>query len=281
MVAFEAGFVSAVLAMGAPLSKACISGHSRLVSQLIGAGADVNSDADQGVTALLWACQHGHFGTAKVLLDAGAAVDVGTTRTGIGPLSVAAVQGHLSMVKLLVKRRASVNQKEHHGSTALHFACQSGFVDVAVFLLDHGANIHAITRKGGTPLYGACQNGHVELVEVLAERGAVIDAPTSQGATPLVIAAQNGHDDVVECLIELGADVNHVPDSAMPALHAACSNAHLSTAKLLVAKGADPFLLTLVGSSALDIALRFDQSECAAFLTEVMTAPRTSSAATP
>ena len=96
----------------------------------------------------------------------------------------------------------------------------------------------------------------------------------------MVIAAQNGHDDAVECLIELGADINHVPHSGMPALHAASGKGHLSTAKLLVEKGADPLLLAYSGESVLDIALRDNQPECAAFLTDVMYA-RTSSATSP
>ena len=153
MLVFEPGFVSAVLASGRPLNYACISGHCGLVGQLIGAGADVNSVQHQGITALSWVCQHGHFGVAKALLDAGAAVDVGDITDGQGPLLIAAGHGHLSIVKLLVRRGANVNQAMHDGDTALHFACQSGFVDVCEYLLDHGADIHAVGLRGTTPLY--------------------------------------------------------------------------------------------------------------------------------
>ncbi len=57
------------------------------------------------------------------------------------PLMEAAQEGHLELVKYLIKSRANVNAQTGTGDTALTYACENGHTDVADVLLQHGAEL--------------------------------------------------------------------------------------------------------------------------------------------
>lgn len=58
---------------------------------------------------------------------------------GACPLWCAAAAGHLSLVRLLVKRGAKVNSTTKTNSTPLRAACFDGYFDIVRFLVNHGA----------------------------------------------------------------------------------------------------------------------------------------------
>ena len=73
------------------------SGDSDKVKRLIEEGADVNAKDNYGNTALMWASQHGYIEVAKLLIEAGADVNLrGTTA-----LMIALEEGHTEIVELL------------------------------------------------------------------------------------------------------------------------------------------------------------------------------------
>ena len=50
------------------------------------------------------------------------------------------------IAKSLMQKGADVNQPEHKGWTALHFAASKGHTNLASILLEHGANIESMVR---------------------------------------------------------------------------------------------------------------------------------------
>eukprot|EP00658_Telonema_sp_P-2_P076721 TRINITY_DN6775_c0_g1_i1.p2 TRINITY_DN6775_c0_g1~~TRINITY_DN6775_c0_g1_i1.p2 ORF type:complete len:105 (+),score=34.15 TRINITY_DN6775_c0_g1_i1:197-511(+) len=58
-----------------PLSFAAQNGHTEVVRELLGAGAEVDKAAENGATPLSFAAQNGHTEVVKELLGAGAEVD--------------------------------------------------------------------------------------------------------------------------------------------------------------------------------------------------------------
>ena len=50
----------------------------------------------------------------------------------------------LTLVEILLKNGADVNDTDGHGQTALHVASTEGFLELAKILLDAGADINAI-----------------------------------------------------------------------------------------------------------------------------------------
>jgi hypothetical protein len=74
-------------------------------------------------------------------------------REGYSPLGYAARAGSLEIVKLLVEAGASVDLAEAHGGwTPLLQAADQWHAEVVRYLLEHGANPNTKTRIGKTPL---------------------------------------------------------------------------------------------------------------------------------
>ena len=79
-------------------------------------GRDLDEKDGGGYTALFNAADNGHLDVLKVLLQAGAGVDV-ATNYGTTPLHYAAVNGELEVCKYLVEDgKASINEANNHGN---------------------------------------------------------------------------------------------------------------------------------------------------------------------
>ena len=126
------------------------------------------------------------------------------------PLTLAALNGNLDCVKLLLKYKAEVNRKDESDIsnerwTPLGVAATNGHVDVVKFLVANGADVNSCTNYNCTPLMLASQNGHVNVVTILVEYGAKMDLQDSNGDTALHYAVRGNSSDVVHRLLNLGA----------------------------------------------------------------------------
>ena len=150
----------------------------------------------------------------------------------VPPLIVAAHNGHLNSVKILLKYGADI---ETRGTLKI--------------------GDEVIT--GCTPLWAAAASGHLDVVKLLIGRNADVDGGTQTGSTPLRAAAYVGHLDIVRCLVESGADVNaRKYDDKSTLLIGACYCGHLSVAAYLIDKGAIMDLQDKEGNTALHDAAR-------------------------
>jgi len=117
--------------------------------------------SSDGFTALHFAAFFGGPEVARLLIDAGADIDV------------------VSRNELKV--------------APLHSAV-AGQVKVALVLLEHGAKVNVKQRHGWTPLHGAADNGDDEVVDALLAAGADPEATTDSGLTAADSATAKGHD---------------------------------------------------------------------------------------
>ena len=60
------------------------------------------------------------------LLENGAHIDMVTTPHGATALYIAAQNGHLEVVRLLIQHNADVNKGDSDGYTSLHWAAEKG-----------------------------------------------------------------------------------------------------------------------------------------------------------
>ena len=171
------------------------------------------------------------------------------------------------------QRKTTLETKTKDGShfvTPLIIAAHNGHLNSVKILLGYGADIEArgTLNTGGqviegcTPLWAAADNGHLDVVKLLIEQNADVDGRASKGSTPLRVAAHEGHLDIVRCLVESGADVNarSSRDNSTP-LMVACSWGHSSVATYLINKGAIMDLQDKDGKTALHDAAQRDHLE--------------------
>jgi len=165
----------------APLLVSAVrDGDVEAVRSLLRQGADANAAEGDGFSTLHWAAKSGAPEIAKVLLDAGATVDVKTRNGAYTPLHEASKAGNASVARVLLEAGAdSVARTTTGDVTPLHFAAISGSAAAVEVLLESGVNIDA--REGEseqTPLTWAAAGNHLETVNALVNGGADLNAAT-------------------------------------------------------------------------------------------------------
>ena len=226
---------------------AAAQGHPAMITLLAAHGADVNARSNLeewerqrtaeprdkwlppgGLTPLLFAARENCLACIPALLEAGADIDA-TTPDGIGPVTIALINGHYDVAGALVEAGANPNLYDYTGRGALYAAIdfntmpasnrpapkvlenRLSALDVARMLLERGADPNArlaqmppyrakldrgndvIYAAGTTPLLRAAKAADLPAMKLLLEHGADPTlAPERSGITPLLAAAGVG-----------------------------------------------------------------------------------------
>lgn len=204
-----------------PLHLAAHHGKPNIVQWLLQMQCNSNV-LQKSQTALHWAAFGGHYRVASLLVEHSAKLDLRTEDTGTSPLHLAASEGNLDIVDLLLSARADVDVRQTTSETALQLSIFQGHCNVAKLLISHGANLNLSTKQGLTALHVAARDDNSAILALLVERRAVLDAQTTPGGwTPLHMAAHNGRMDTVMNLVEAGADLNVKNEEGKTALDVA------------------------------------------------------------
>ena len=82
-------------------------------------------------------------------------------------------------------------QVKHNGVTPLYIAAQNGHIDVVKLLLDNKTDVNASNHYGVTPLYCAAQNGHTKVVKLFLGNKANANASIHTACvTPVYVASE-------------------------------------------------------------------------------------------
>ena len=126
-----------------------------------------------------------------------------------GPVLIEAVKrGDHQAVRLLLRNKVNVDDREADGTTALHWAVRVDDVEMISELIGAGADVNAANRYGLRPLTLAATNASAAAVAALLKAGADPNTVTDGGEPVLMTAARSGSVDVVKLLIGRGANVN-------------------------------------------------------------------------
>ena len=82
-------------------------------------------------------------------------------------LLIAAKNGDINSVKVLIERGADVDARNWLGRTALHEAVLYKHIEIAKMLIEKGADVDAKDIDGWTAQEIAMKNGHYQIVELI------------------------------------------------------------------------------------------------------------------
>ncbi|XP_058477250.1 ankyrin repeat and SOCS box protein 3-like isoform X2 [Solea solea] len=228
-----------------PLHESAAAGRTQCVRDILSAiaagsarhcSAYVNSLTHEGESACFLAAQLGHLSVLRLLLKAHADIDQ-QTNDGSCPLFAAVDAGHAEVVELLVSEGAEVNGT-HTAScwTCLHQAVYKGHSEI-VRILVGVCDLEALDDHRITPVFVAAQYGRPDCLRILINAGANVNVQVSDLATPLLIACQEGHGSCVDLLLDHGADPNVPCSNDWPQLpvHAAAQFGHVGVLRRLIA----------------------------------------------
>ncbi|KAJ7851183.1 hypothetical protein B0H13DRAFT_2674322 [Mycena leptocephala] len=160
---------------------------------------DHEVDTKELADALWAASHHGHTDIVRLLLANGAVLrehdedqelvdedeewvdEDSEEQVEDNALSVACMEGHTEIVRLLIASSVNVNTRNRDYGSALQAACQKGHTEIVRLLITNNADIE---MPEGGPLAAACGGGHID------------------------IASSRGCIEIVHLLLDKGADVN-------------------------------------------------------------------------
>ncbi|XP_061757443.1 ankyrin repeat and SOCS box protein 2-like isoform X3 [Nerophis ophidion] len=175
-------------------------------------GADINSEAADGGTALYEASKNLHVDTVKFLLSQKADANK-SGKTSLLPLHIAAQRGSDVVVSLLIPATSKARVRRC-GISPLHVAAERNRDDVLEILIAAGFDVNAqlseersklYEDRRSTALYFAVINNNIDNVRLLLQSGA---DPNLDVFRPLMVAARQGCIEIVTLLVEHGADIN-------------------------------------------------------------------------
>ena len=148
------------------------TGHIKCVEALLKAGSNINAGLHEyGVSALHCAVRANAVDQVKRLLEHGA-IPNNVQLFSETPLHTAAAMGYEECVRLLVKHGACLEVlMGPMKMTALHLAAQDGNVDSLEVLLSGGASADSRNARGQSALHLAALAQSPETVEVLLKTG--------------------------------------------------------------------------------------------------------------
>ena len=131
---------------------------------LIDAGADIHARDDEGLNVLHYAATHYNICLAEKVIKLGIAINDKTTK-GDAALDIATWCGYGEFIKVLLDAGANVNIR-CHGFTPFCVACSEGFVGIARMLLEAGSKIDVICNSR-TPLEWAQLEHNTSIINLI------------------------------------------------------------------------------------------------------------------
>lgn len=184
-------------------------GETAKMAELIAQGADVNARHTNNDTPLHIAAREGHLDAVKLLIEKKA--DTSLLNNFQQTALMVSVREHQDeQINLaLINAKTPVNQQDSKGRTAAYFAAQDGLPLTTRALGDAGADFSLAGEDGVTPLIWATRlPGKHETIDVITQYPtAGLDKQDAEGRSALMEAAVKNDQKLVEKYVGLKANV--------------------------------------------------------------------------
>ena len=265
---------------------ACKRGHCEVVELLLGRGADVDTVCHEYTVTLLEVDIQDCYGRSGLMLASefwqfsGAVVGWRDCMNGESALMIASECGQCEVVKLLLDAGAQVDLQDKVGRTAMVLASKHEHWEVGVLLLERMAGVDSATlsaimsavmvkwksllRECLEPefcffeyfeeliksasliecyqeiLWLACECGNFNICQAFVAKCRWVELTPLWG-TALLLGCAFGHCEIVVLLLEKGfpQDLVHYGEYSAPAMVGACKRGHCEVVELLLGRGAD------------------------------------------
>ena len=227
-----------------PLNLATIGGTAETVRRLLRVpDIDVNAASTFPSSPLTNAAANGNLEMVRLLVDAGADLNQKDGEEELTVLMKALNAESLPVVEYLISKGADVNAEDARGYTAVAWAAENRNPEFIKVLAEAGADLNKLQGPNGeNALHIAVRNGNLEVVQYILSRGVDLEAKDSKGRTALFNAALVGYTDVIQALLRAGADINTdvgTGDVETNALIGAIVGENADAVELLIRNGAD------------------------------------------
>ncbi|XP_043913504.1 ankyrin repeat and SOCS box protein 12 [Protopterus annectens] len=149
------------------------------------------------------------------------------------------------------KYKKFINRRSGWGipGTPLRLAACEGHLKCLEVLLSFGAEVDSLDVKAQTPLFIAVRGGHLECVQALLAAGADPNGSIHNGCSPLLNAARQGNVEIIKELLNHDAEINvrqklagwaRNPAICSGPLYLSAIYRQLECFKILLVYGADP-----------------------------------------
>lgn len=186
------------------------AGSIKLLRLLVDNGIDANAVTDNNLNIFHIACIYNQLKMCEFIFDK--LNDLVHTKSNEGWTAAlhAAKNGNTDLLKFLVAKKVSLDQKSESERNALHIACDNGQLEACKYLIGASRSLLSETdEKGRYPVHFAARSGDMDLLQYLeSQTDLKLTKETNTGMNILHMACLHDHIEMCKYILDRYPDLN-------------------------------------------------------------------------